>query len=355
VIPAARFLILSDLQSKPLVTSTVPAAAALHERDAFDAVLFPGDLVEVPEDPNHWWGDPSGASFFDLLSPVSRSGLLAESLFLPCPGNHEISATRGRTPLERLEGARRDDWSLRIYTHLFPLPQIPAATQKLRRERLGPGVGPADYYAVRVGDVWVCSLFVTRWYAKGDHDERRGPTYELPGRWIFEQITAGSMQYEWLRRALASRVCQSARVRIVQLHHGIFSQGHSAVPPFGIPPDYEEDLLVRDLVPLLHEGGVDLVLNGHNHIVNHRIVEGIHYFESSHSGNTYKPYAQLPDGRWAPEPHGHPSRLSISEPGVGYFSVLETAGSGRLRTYRVEPSEVASASLIDEAGLDFKV
>jgi hypothetical protein len=225
----------------------------------------------------------------------------------------------------------------------------------MRTERLGPGVGPADYYALRVGDVWVCSLFVTRWYAKGDHGARGGPTYELPGRFIFEQITRGSMQYEWLHGALASRACRTARARIVQLHHGIYSQGHSAVPQFGIPPDYEEDLLVRDLVPLFHDGGVDLVLNGHNHIVNHRIVDGIHYVESGHSGNTYKPYARLPDGSWAPEPHGHPSRLIISEPGVGYFSVLETAGSGRLLTYRVDPSENGSACVVDEVELGFTV
>jgi hypothetical protein len=254
-----------------------------------------------------------------------------------------------------LEGARQDDWSLRAYAHLFPLPELPAATQRLRANRLGPGVGPADYYAVRVGDVWVGSLFVTRWYAKGDHDARTGPTYEMPGRWIFEQVTRGSIEYEWLRGALASEACRTARVRIVQLHHGIYSQGHSAVPPFGIPPDYEEDLLVRDLVPLLREGKVDLVLNGHNHVVNHRIVDGIHYVESSHSGNTYKPYARMPDGSWAPEPHGHPSRVLISEPGVGFFSLLETAGSGRMLTYRVDPADDSSAVLIDEVGLDFTV
>jgi hypothetical protein len=254
-----------------------------------------------------------------------------------------------------LEGARQDDWSLRAYAHLFPLPPIPAATQRLRIQRLGSGVGPADYYAVRIGDVWVCSLFVTRWYAKGKHDARTGPTYEAPGRWIFETIARGSLQYEWLRASLISRECRTARVRIVQLHHGIYSQGHSAVPPFGIPPEYEEDLLVRDLVPLLRNGEVGLVLNGHNHIVNHRIVDGIHYVESSHAGNTYKPYARLPDGAYAPEPHGHPSRLIISEPEAGYFSVLETAGGGCLLTYRVDPFDGGSVSLVDEVGLGFTV
>ena len=97
------------------------------------------------------------------------------------------------------------------------------------------------------------------------------------------------------------------------------------------------------------------MLNGHNHIVNHRFVDGIHYVESSHLGNTYRPYARLPDGSWAPEPHGHPSRLAISDPGIGYFSIIDTAGRGCLRTYRVDPSEGGPARIVDAAGLDFAV
>jgi hypothetical protein len=137
------------------------------------------------------------------------------------------------------------------------------------------------------------------------------------------------------------------------MHHGIYSQGHSAVLPFGPPPAYADDHLLRDLVPLLRKGGVHLVVNGHNHVVNHRIVDGIHYVESSHGGTTFEPYARGQDGSWAREPHGHPSRLLIHEPGVGYLSVLETCGPGRLTTYRVDTEGPRAPEPVDRTELGF--
>jgi hypothetical protein len=271
----------------------------------------------------------------DLLSPGHREGILAGTLLLPALGNHDICATRGRDPVERLDGVTPEDWTTRAFHFVFPLPALPEALGRRRRER-HPGCGEADFYAVRMGDVWIASLFGTRAYVKGDYAARTGRAFEPPGRFIFEPIRRGSLQHAWLEERLASPAARNARVRIVLLHHGIFSQGHSAVLPFGDPPEYEEDYLVRDLFPLLKEGGVHLVFNGHNHLVNHHVVEGIHFVESSHLGNTYRPYRRLPDGRWAPEPHGHPARLLISEPGVGFFSVLELEGQGTLTTYRVE-------------------
>lgn len=344
-----RFLILSDLQLLPRVGPTLDAVRGLVAGATCDAVLFPGDFVEAPERKDDWWGDPRGGAFFDQMSPAGGPGLISSTLFVPCIGNHELSAARGSTPAEKLNNVRPDDWNLRVYSRLFGLPLLPPETQKSRQKNIGSGVGPSDYFSVRLGDVWIGSLFVTRAYVKGDHEKREGPAYEWPGRFIFEPVTRESLQYEWLRGELDLPSCRSARVRILLMHHGIFSQGHSSVIPFGTPPDYREDYLVRDLVPLLREGGVHIVFNGHNHIVNHRVVDGIHFVESSHIGTTYKPYRMLPDGEWAPEPRGHPSRLLIHEPGAGFFSVLETEGEGRLVTYRADEEAV----VVDEAGLGF--
>lgn len=345
-----RFLILSDLQLLPLVGETLRAAAGLHRERAFDAILFPGDMVEAPERKEDWWGDASGRAFFDLLGRPDGTGILPTALLLPCPGNHDVSASRGSTPSEKLNNVQPGDWNLRVYSHLFALPGLPKETVEARRRTVGRGVGLSDYYADHLGDVWVGSLFVTRAYFKGDHEKRTGGAYEWPGRFIFEPVTKGSVQYEWLRRELSSESCRSARVKIVLLHHGIFSQGHSAVLPFGVPTEYEEDFLFRDLFPLLRDAGVNIVFNGHNHVVNHHVVDGIHFVESSHIGTTYGPYAQMPDGTYATEPHGNPSRLFITEPGNRYFSILETAESGRLVTYSVEEGVT---EVIDEVGLAF--
>jgi hypothetical protein len=345
-----RFLILSDLQLLPLISETLSAATALHEKSAFDGLLYPGDMVEAPERREDWWGDSSGRSFFDLLGRNDGAGILPTTLFLPCPGNHDISAARGATPHDKLNNVQPDDWNLRIYNHLLGLPELPEEVLETRRRKIGGGVGPSDYYSLRLGDIWIGSLFVTRAYFKGDHETRTGAAYEWPGRFIFEPITEGSVQHEWLRRELSSDECRSARLRVVLLHHGIFTQGHSAVLPFGIPTEYEVDFLYRDLFPLLRDGNVNIVLNGHNHVVNHHVIEGIHFVESSHIGATYGPYARMPDGAYATEPHGHPSRLFITEPGSRYFSVLETAESGRLVTYAVEDD---AATVIDDVDLGF--
>ncbi|MBD3334592.1 MAG: hypothetical protein GF355_03665 [Candidatus Eisenbacteria bacterium] len=347
-----RFLVCSDLQMLPLVPRTVGAARKLHDDEPFDAMLFAGDLVECPERRTDWWGDAGGRSFFDLLSPAAGDGILGASLLLPCPGNHDVSAHRGRTPEERLDNVMPDDWQLRVYEHLFRLPELPAHLQRARRERFGAGVGSGDYYSYRIGDTWVAALFATRRYAKGDHAQRTGPAYEWPGRFIYEPITRGSLQYEWLRRRLAAPACRTARVRIVLLHHGIYSQGHGSAIPFGHPLAYEENLLVRDLAPLLREAGVHVVINGHNHIVNHHIVDGVHYLESSHAGVTYRPYRQSPDGSWAREPFDHPSRLLIHDPGEGYVSVLDTRGPGRLLVYRASPE--GKPAPVDETELGFR-
>jgi len=94
-------------------------------------------------------------------------------------------------------------------------------------------------------------------------------------------------------------------------------------------------------------------VNGHNHIVNHHQVDGIHYFESSHTGATYGPYRRLADGSWAPEPFGHQSRLLISEPGAGYFSTLQTAGSGKLEIFRVDPQNPGAGDFVQQCLLGF--
>jgi len=344
--PSGRFLILSDLQNLPLVPGVIAAARMEHGHRPFDAVLFPGDLVDVAERMEDWTGHPQGRGFFDLLSPTDGSGILATSRFLPCPGNHDISAVTGEAPEDRFNNVSPNDWSLRVYSHLFGLP---------------------DAYSVRLGDVWIGSLLVTRCYEKGDHEKREGRAYEMPGRFIYEPIACGSRQYEWLARELASEACRTARVRIILMHHGAFTQGHSAILPFGTPTAYAEDFLVRDLHPLLRWGGVHLVFNGHNHVVNHHVVDGIHYVESSHIGTTYGAYRRLPSGEPAAEPNGHPSRIFVSEKGARFYSYLETEGAGRIVTSRVgggDGGEVRGAAgleggaeveTIDEAELGFCV
>lgn len=177
------------------------------------------------------------------------------------------------------------------------------------------------YYAITFGDIRLISLYVTQiWRSPNVSPTVRGRYQEreqdlgIPGNWghgqpIFESIERGSRQYQWLQQELASEAFQQAKYKIVMLHHPPHSLGDNIVPPFTKPiavydrwPDgslkairYEypkdDDWIVRDLVPLLEEAGVQLVLYGHSHLWNRFVSpNGTHYLETSNVGNTYGAY-----------------------------------------------------------------
>ncbi|PRC54561.1 metallophosphoesterase, partial [Mycobacterium sp. ITM-2017-0098] len=82
--------------------------------------------------------------------------------------------------------------------------------------------------------------------------------------------------------------------------------GENAMPPFahpqrtdevddygdlvGIRYDYPaaENILLRDVVPMLEDAGVNLVYNGHSHLWNRFVSgNGVNYLEASNTGNSY--------------------------------------------------------------------
>jgi acid phosphatase len=77
----------------------------------------------------------------------------------------------------------------------------------------------------------------------------------------------GSRQYAWLEHELA---VSTADWKFVIGHHPVFSGGGHG----------NTDALVRKLKPLLERYGVQAYFNGHNHILEHIVVDGIHYLTS---------------------------------------------------------------------------
>lgn len=74
-------------------------------------------------------------------------------------------------------------------------------------------------------------------------------------------------QFAWLERELAA---SRADWKIVVGHHPVFSGGvHGA--SWG---------LIRHLKPMLEEYGVRIYLNGHDHDLQHIVVDGVHYLTS---------------------------------------------------------------------------
>lgn len=224
-------------------------------------------------------------------------------------------------PALKKQWIKNNSFNIDTYEEIFSMPSSPR-----------PGGGKTQrYYATTFGDIRLISLYVTQiWRSpnlsadtKGRYREAQSHTNN-PINWgyghhIFEGIHRGSPQYEWLKAELKSEAFQQAKYKIVMLHHPPHSLGGNIVPAFTNPvrvydrnPDgtiqsirYEypkdQDYIIRDLIPLLEEAGVQFVFYGHSHLWNRFTSEsGMHFLESSNVGNTYGAHT-LENPRQVPE------------------------------------------------------
>ena len=107
-----------------------------------------------------------------------------------------------------------------------------------------------------------------------------------------------SEQYEWLRSQLRSK---RARYTLVAFHHAPFTSGpHGKVHPDGTPKEWPIDESQRFLVPLFEMYGVDLVLNGHDHLYERSEKNGLTYIVTGGGGaplykvnSTFNRYQQV--------------------------------------------------------------
>lgn len=78
-------------------------------------------------------------------------------------------------------------------------------------------------------------------------------------------VSVDSEQYSWLQSDLQSAASQS-RLTGVIFHYPIYGGGG----------DYKN--MIGTVVPLFRNYGVDFVVSGHEHVYQHNLVDGIHYF-----------------------------------------------------------------------------
>lgn len=357
--------------------------------------------------------------------------IIQHAPLFPVIGNHEVM---GRFDLEQSIGVQFNDpqprdAALRRYEAIADLinpendPEIREAWLRdnsfntVTYEEIFslPDDGPAGerYYATQFGDVYLVGLYSTRiWRSPSLEDSTRGKYRESqadltrPENWgygdfIFEDLAEGSEQYNWLQEVLASDAFQNARYKVVMLHEGPHGVGDNYNPVKAHPVQiidrddagaitavrYEypiaDDLLVRDVKPMLQRAGVQLVHQGHSHVW-FRIQDeaGIRYLESSNVGNNYGCYLEgygergnLPnDPRYDAanyvafgDPHGlEPSMPSLESPmsdeagnplpcvasdDITVFSVLDT-GDGVVRSYYFDTRDPNSeVILFDELAL----
>ncbi|MBE7385325.1 MAG: metallophosphoesterase family protein [Leptolyngbya sp. SIO1E4] len=355
-----KILLTSDHQQKPMTAANLQKVA--ETVGAVDAVFMAGDLVNVPDRASEWFDDALGGAFFPTLQgradfSLEAGGqttryqggqLIQQAPLFPAIGNHEVMGrfsevtplndqfndpvprsaavklyqtnpevfNPGGDPEQRRRWIIDHSYNTDTYDQIFSLPRSPVPNPERAEET-------SRYYATTFGDVRLISLFVTNIWrhpgiaenVKGRYRERKADLSN-PGAWghgqhIFEPISQGSFQYQWLQQELNSEAFTQAKYKVVMLHHPAHSLGDNVIPPFTDPvPIYDrnsdgslrairyeypiqEDYIIRDLMPLLEAAGVDLVLYGHSHIWNRFVgPTGIHFLETSNVGNTYGAYWQ---------------------------------------------------------------
>lgn len=407
---AVKILLTSDHQTLPMTPANLQKVEETVGR--VDAVFVVGDLVNHPDRASQWFDDARGTAFFPALQGRAsaiikdqdgretryRGGRLIQYAPLyTVIGNHEVmgrslpgrgladeyNAAVPRTVAEtayarrageinpsgdpeiRAQWMKDNSFNLDSYLELFTLP--------------ADSPGGETYWAETFGDIRVVGLYVTQIWRTPKLDAARPGRYRevdpLPddpldqgwGQHIFERIDRGSDQLAWLERELASPAFRDAKYRVVLMHHPIHSLGSNSSPPFtdpvrieehdgsGAPTDvrYEyprsEDHLVRDLEPLLRQGGVQLVVNGHSHLWNRFFDRGVHYLETSNVGNSFGAFHALggqtrpvPPPPWDPanatargDPNGlEPIPPSI-EPETDGDRVLPYIASDRLTLFSI--------------------
>ncbi|MEM8503423.1 MAG: metallophosphoesterase [Cyanobacteria bacterium P01_D01_bin.1] len=340
----SKVLLTSDHQLKQMVPANLQKVEETAGR--VDGIFFAGDLVNVPDRASEWFDGAKGLAFFPGLqgraqyaltkgetTTVYKGGeIIQHAPLFPTIGNHEVMGRVSETePLNQQykhtlprqlvrqfypppKDVEQDDWledhshNTRTYEEIFSLPtaQLPNGTET------------QTYYATTFGDVRLVSLYATRiWRSPGLRPDIKGSyrekatDLETPPDWgygqhIFEDISKGSAQYEWLQQELASEAFQSAKYKIVMMHHPPHTLGSNIVPAFTNPVmvknfakdgslrsvqyEYpmEEDYITRDLAPLLEQAGVQLVFYGHSHLWNRFVGRtGMHFLETSNVGNSY--------------------------------------------------------------------
>ena len=220
---ASRYTLVAfgDLRSQPRQWRRVAEAVRTREPDAL-AIITTGDFPSDGQDYTQWV-----QQFFE-----PGRALLATIPLIPCIGNHERTERRG---------GGRDPRS-----HYFELFQS-AIPRNAQRYRLDYGLH---------------TLLVLDSNA---------------------EMKKGSAQYRWLEEQLCS---SRRRWTMLAFHHGVYTSGpHGRVFDDTHRPVETPIRVAREQWrPLFEKYGVDLVLNGHDHLYERSENKGVQYVVTGGAG-----------------------------------------------------------------------
>ena len=217
-----RFIALGDVRSRPDVWRRV--AGRIH-RDETEALFIVG-TGDYPADGRQY------SQWIDQFFEPGRD-LLAGMPLWPAIGNHERTRQYVSDPPAREAEA----------SHFFSLFELP---------------GNERWYRV---DYQYLTLLVL------DSNSQMGPGHE---------------QYEWLRQQLRA---PRHRYTVAAFHHDPVTSGpHGRLLSDGTMREWPLDQARRFLMPLFEHYGVDLVLNGHDHIYERSEKDGVYYVVTGGGG-----------------------------------------------------------------------
>ena len=423
-----KILLTSDHQLMPMTAANLQKVT--ETETSLDAVFIAGDLINIPDRASEWFDDSSGGAFFPCLqgrasyelehngikTAYSGGEIIQHIPLFPAIGNHEVMGrfSADKSLKEQFADSIPQAVAAKYYqqreTEINPTQDSEIKAAWLKNNSFNTDTyeeifslpksnsGGKKYYATTFGDIRLVVLYVTNiWRSpelepdvKGRYQERVADLND-PWQWgygqhIFQPISQGSTQYDWLTQELQSQEFQQAKYKIVMFHHPPHTLGGNIVPPYTDPQplvEYDrtgklrsrryqypiaQDYIVKDLIPLLESSGVDLVYYGHSHLWNRFVSpSGTNFLESSNVGNTYG--AHLGDNK-RPVPTenlgndavvGDPNGLEpvvpniaplIDEAGqplpyiasndITVFSILDTA-KGTVSSYRYDTRKPNSA------------
>jgi hypothetical protein len=374
-----KFLITSDQQSQRMSPATFQK---LEETvGIIDYVLFPGDFVSTPHRASEWFdrGNEGAPAFFPSLqgffqelfpaSPFKGGRVLQYAPLFGTIGNHESPGVWDpeNMNLGAMDNNPRPRWYAEIrYAQkveageLSP-PADPDEAEAFRARWIRdfsfeftqylemwnhPGDGPKgeEYYAIKVGDVFLISMFVNRVWrnpnpGRGKFSEAAA-SLNNPDNWGFgdmffgERYGVGTEQYAWLVEQLESEAFRNSKYKIVLGHQTPFGAGDNSIPVMAEPIAHisyddgagrsgqlvttypvtrefweseiqplaeagiitniyytyprDKDVWFNDIEPLLNAHGVQLYATGHSHLWNRlRSPGGLNMIETAHYGNSF--------------------------------------------------------------------
>lgn len=217
-----RFITLGDVRSLPDVWHAVSERIYENEKEA----LFIVGTGDYPADGTQY------SQWIDQFFSPARN-LLASVPMWPSIGNHERTKQFAVPP----SAAEEED------SHYFSLFELP---------------GNEHWY--RVDYRYVTLLII-------DSNSQMQPGHE---------------QYEWLLEQLRS---PRERFTIAAFHHAPLTSGpHGRRHEDGTPREWPIDQAIRFVVPLFEMYGVDLVLNGHDHLYERSVKDGVTYVVTGGGG-----------------------------------------------------------------------